>query len=73
MIFIIQALKSYKNSKILQESVCNTIHHLLEYMESPIKDLVLIVNPSLTGVDFGSLVRADLLPSTGFKMDFLIK
>jgi hypothetical protein len=32
------------NKGVLQESVCNTIHHLLEHMGSAFKDLVLIVN-----------------------------
>ena len=27
------------------ESVCNRIHHLLEYMGSTFKDIVFIVNP----------------------------
>ena len=34
----------------LQESVCNTIHYLLEYMGSAFKDVVLIVNPVCHGV-----------------------
>ena len=44
-------------------SVCNTIHHLPKYMGSALNN----------GREFRIVVGVDLLPSTGFKMNFLVK
>jgi hypothetical protein len=42
--------------------LCNTIHHLLEYMGSAFKGLVFILKPMTNQCWFGILVGADLLP-----------
>ena len=42
-------------------------------MRSAFKDIFLTVNPITEWCWFGILVEADLLPSSGFKMNFLVK
>ena len=56
----------------LWETVCQTIHHLLEYVESAFKDHFRC-QPVTNCCEFRFLLEADLVPSTGYKINFLVK
>ena len=53
--------------------VCNTVHYLLLCLGRAFKDHHFLCLPMMDCYEFWFLVVADLLSSTGFKMNFLVK